>query len=100
MPPTASPARLLALAPLLAAAAAAITSHRCIHDELQARRSVDANASEPRHLQDYGGAHAPGRRLTSAAFAPIRIKPIYLGAADTGSGTGMTAATSAWWPLT
>ena len=96
MPPTASPARLLALAPLLAAAAAAITSHRCIHDELQARRSVDANASEPRHLQDYGGAHAPGRRLTSAAFAPIRIKPIYLGAADTGSGTGMTAATSAY----
>ena len=87
--------RLLAASSLLAAAVASAAGHRCIQDELQAARAA-ANFSEPRHEQDYGGAFdAGGRRLQSAEFAPIRIVPIFLGAAKDGSesdGTGANAA--------
>ena len=99
----------LALAPLLAAAAHG-AGHTCIQDRLQARRRA-ANASEPRLTQDYsgggsygddddggGGGGGDGARralVTSPSFSPIRIKAIYIGAADTG-GTNVPAATSTY----
>ena len=81
-------ARLL-IAALLATAAAAAhgAGHTCIQDRIQARRRA-ANASEPRHAQDYGGVG--GRMLESSSFSPIRIVPVYLGEAKAGGGTVVT----------
>jgi hypothetical protein len=89
---------ILCLAAALAAAAREAVTHQCGHDKYldavwgsssSSSSSGGGNATHRlRHhhhhrrggtpgAADYGSRLAPGRRLAAAAFAPLRITPIY-----------------------
>ena len=78
---------------------APVLAHTCIHDDMMAQRRA-ANFTEPRHLTEYGENGRRRLQQSGAAptYAPIRIKAIYLGDADTGSagGSPVSAALSSY----